>query len=102
MDRLVATGGPAGAFLHPEGVIGASDQQPAPADLLEVAFHAQVGVADGQEFGIHRTVSRMANGATLARRFVLKHVRSALRGMAAKASFVLRQQGGAAGEIGGT
>ncbi len=66
MHGFVATGGPAGALLNPQGVIGTTNQQSAAAHLLDVALHAQVRVADGQELGVHRTVSRMTNRATFA------------------------------------
>jgi hypothetical protein len=44
MYGLVAAPGPAGALLDAQGVIGASDEDPGSVNLLEVAFHAEVGV----------------------------------------------------------
>lgn len=48
MDRFVASGCPARALLDADGVIGSPDQQPASAHLLEVTFHAEVGITGGQ------------------------------------------------------
>ena len=46
MDGFVATSGPAGSLLDADGMIGAANENFAVGDLLEVAFHAEVGIAD--------------------------------------------------------
>ena len=48
------------------------NQQPAAAHLLEMAFHAKICVTRGQQFGVHRTVGRVADGASLPNRLVLE------------------------------
>ena len=65
MDGLVASPGPAGALLDSQSVIGASDEDPGSVNLLEVAFHAEVGVTYGEQLGVDRAVGGMADGATL-------------------------------------
>ena len=52
MDRGVAARGPAGALLHANCVIGTPDDRFAVADLLEMAFQTEVGIANGEELGI--------------------------------------------------
>ena len=49
MDGFVATGGPTGALLNSQGVIGASDQELGAGDALEMAPQAEIGIADGQQ-----------------------------------------------------
>jgi hypothetical protein len=49
----MATGGPAGTLLNPQCMIRAADKDLASFELLEVALHAQIGIADRQHFGIH-------------------------------------------------
>jgi len=66
MDRLMTTRSPASALLHPQGMIGAADENSIPGELLKMAFHAKVRVADAEHFGVNRAVSRVTNRASLA------------------------------------
>src|SRR5208282_3594968 len=77
MNGLVTAGRPASALLDAQGVIGAADENLPAADLLEVAFQAEVGVARRQEFCIDRSVGSVAGGASFAHRFVLEDERPA-------------------------
>ena len=52
MDRRVAARGPAGALLQLDCVVDAADEKLAVADLLEMAFQTEVGIANGEELGI--------------------------------------------------
>jgi hypothetical protein len=45
MHGLVTASRPAGALLDAQGMVLSADEKLAPADLLEVAFQTQVGVA---------------------------------------------------------
>ena len=72
-------------------MVGASNQNPAAGDALEVALHTEIRIANGQHFGIDRSMGGMTGGAPFARGFVFENIRPALRWMAADASFVLRQ-----------
>ena len=101
MNGLVTAGRPASALLDAQGVIGAADENLPAADLLEVAFQAEVGVARRQEFCIDRSVGSVAGGASFAHRFVLEDERPALGGMAADAAFVLGEKGAAAASVNG-
>src|SRR5579859_7907307 len=96
MDRLVATAGPAGALLEAQGVIGTTDEDAVAADLLEVAFEAQIGITHREQLGIDCTVRGVADGATFSGSLVLENVRPALLGMAAETALVFGKQGGAA------
>ena len=60
-------------------------------DLLEMAFHAQVGVADRKQLRVDRAVGRVTNRAAFAGGFMLEHIRATLAGMAAKTTLVLRK-----------
>src|SRR6185369_11052298 len=75
-------------------MVRTTDKNLPTVDLLEVAFQAQVGVADRQHFGVHRAVRSMTNGAPLSGGLVLEHVWPALFGMTLDAAFVLRNQSG--------
>ena len=66
MNGLMTAGRPAGALLHAQRMIGTSDQDSRPGNLLEMAFHAQVRVPNREHFCIDGPVRRMANGAALA------------------------------------
>src|SRR6266699_3228728 len=101
MDGFVAAAVPAGALLYAQGVIGATDENPGPAKLLEVAFHTQVRVANGKHLGVHRTMRGMADGAAFPRGLMLENVRTALRGVTAEAAFVFGDQGSAAAAVSG-
>ena len=97
----MAAGSPAGALLHAQGVVGTSDQNSGAAHLLEVAFHTEIRVAHRQHLGVHRTMSRVADGATLARGLVLENVRATLRAVATEAALVFRKQGGPTTSVSG-
>ena len=101
MNGLVTAGRPAGALLDTQSVVGAADEKLAPADLLEVAFQTEVGVAHGQQLGIDRAVRSMAGRASLAHGLVLEDERPALGGMAAEAAFVFGEERGAAAGVNG-
>ena len=64
--------------------------------LLEMAFQAKGLVARIEQALIDRAVRRMADNAALAQRFVFVNKRTALRGVALKASLVLAQESHAA------
>ena len=82
-------------------MIGSADEQSAAAHLLEVAFQAQVRVADGQQLGVDRPVRGVANGAAFMQGLVFENKRTALRGVAANAGIVLGKQRGAAAGVDG-
>jgi hypothetical protein len=96
MDRFVATPGPAGALLEAQGVVRSANEKLAAANLLEVAFQAEVRVANRQQLGVYRTVRRVTDGASFAEGFVFEDIRTALCGMTAKAALVCGSQRGAA------
>jgi hypothetical protein len=102
MDGLMAARRPAGALLdalHEEGMVGATNRNRAPADLLEVTFETKVGVACGEEFGVNGTVRGVTDRASFADGLVFEHVRATLRGVAPKAAFVGVQQRSAATDV---
>ena len=106
VDGFVTTGGPASpltqAVDHCILMQFAADINLSVPDLLEVAFQAEVRVANRQQFGVYRTVRGMADSASFAQGFVFKHIRTALCGMAAKAALVCGSQRGAASPVNGT
>jgi hypothetical protein len=103
VDRLMATGAPTSALANKGGVVEPADDQLSPGGLLlEMAFHAEGGVAFGQELGIDRSVGAMARGAAFAEGFVLEHMRAALAWVASQAALVGRKQGSATGQMGGS
>jgi hypothetical protein len=48
MNGFVATGSPTGALLHPQCMVGTANEEAAAADLLEMAFEAQIGITNTQ------------------------------------------------------
>jgi hypothetical protein len=52
MDRGVAACRPTGALPHAQRVVGTPDEKLAVADLLEMAFETEVGIADTQQLGV--------------------------------------------------
>ena len=84
----MAARGPAGAHLHPQCMVGTSDDQIASGHLLEVALQAEIGVAHRQEFRVNGSVGGVANCAPLARGFMFENVWSSLAGVAAETTFV--------------
>jgi len=102
VNRLVTPSGPAGALLNSQRVVGSSDQNLASAYLLEMAFHAEVRVPNGQHLRVDRSMSGVTDGASLAQGFVFEHVKTALGGMAAEAAFVFRKLRGAATDVKGS
>ena len=88
MNRFMATRSPAGALLEAQSMVRPADENPAAVDLLEVALHTEVRVANCQQLGVHRPVRRMTDCAAFAHGFVLKHVGTALRRVAGQAAFV--------------
>ena len=69
---------PARALLHAQGVVGAANENLTPSDLLEMAFHAQVGIANREHLSVHRAMRGVANRAPFPRGFVLENVGPAL------------------------
>ena len=96
MHRLVTTGGPTGALLHAQSVIGTTNQKLAAAGSLEMAFHAGVRVANREQLGVNRTMRLVATGATFAHCFMLEGEWTSLSRVAAQAAFILRETGGSA------
>jgi len=88
----MATGRPAGALLQTNGVIRTADEDGAVSHLLEMALEAEVGITDGEHFGVHAAVGGVAGGAALAHGFVGKHIRPALSRMTFEAIVILRHQ----------
>ena len=82
-------------------MVGTSDQYPASAHLLKMAFHTEVRVPNGQHLRVDRSMSGVADGASLAQGFMFKHVKASLSGMAAKAALVFRKLRGAPTEMNG-
>ena len=101
MHGFMAARVPTRALLQSHRMIRAADQNPAAADLLEMAFHAQVRVPRREHLRVHRTVRRVTNRATLAQRLMFKSLRTPLRRMAAQAALVFRQHGGPASLVNG-
>ena len=87
----MAAGVPAGALLQTDGMVRAANQNPAAADLLEMALHAEVGIPRREQFGIYGTVRSVAHGAAFVHGFVFENFRAALRRMARETTFILRQ-----------
>jgi hypothetical protein len=91
MDGLMAARSPAGALLEAlreAGMIGATNQNRATTDALEVALKTEVGVAHREQFGINGPVGRVTDCTSFAHRLVFEHVRTTLRGVAPEAAFV--------------
>ena len=93
---------PAGALLdalNEAGMVGTTNHDRAPADLLEVTFETKVGIAGGEELGVDRTVRGVTDRASFAHGLVFEHVRATLRGVAPEATFVGIQQRRAASAV---
>lgn len=88
----MTAGGPASALLDAQRVVRTADEKRAAADLLEMAFQTQVGVAFGEQFGVDRAMRGMTGRAAFMHGLVLEYERPALGGMAAKATFILGQE----------
>ena len=88
-------------MLHAYRVIGSPDEKLAVADLLEMAFQTEVGIANGEELGIDRPVDIVTGDASFAQGVVLKGVRPTFVGVAAEAAFILGHQRGAAANVNG-
>ena len=101
MDRRVAARRPAGALLHAYRVIGSPDEKLAVADLLEMAFQTEVGIANGEELGIDRPVDIVTGDASFAQGVVFEGIGTALVGMAAEAVVILGKQRGTAANANG-
>lgn len=74
----------------------AADEQPATGDLLEMALQAEIGIANGEQLGVDRSVRVVTRGASFAQGVVLKGKGTVLGGVAAGATFILRNQSGPA------
>jgi hypothetical protein len=101
MHGLVAASCPAGALLdalNEHGMVGATNYDCAPTNLLEVTIKTQVGVAGGEEPGVDGSVGRVTDRTPFAHGLVFEYVRAALRGVAPKAGFTrIEQRHAAAG-----
>ena len=84
----MATGSPARALLQPQGVVGPSNKDSGPLDLLEVTLQTQVRIPRGEKLGVNASVGNVARCAAFAQRLVFENVRTALGRMAAQASVV--------------
>jgi hypothetical protein len=73
-------------------MVAAADQELPGRLLLEMASNAEVVVALSEHFGIHRAVRIVTDGAAFAHRFVFKHERPALGGVALAASVPFERQ----------
>ena len=78
MHGFVTSGSPASALLHAQGVVGASNHEPATADLLEMTFQAEIRVALGEHLGVDRAMGGVADGAAFSEGFVLEGIRANL------------------------
>jgi len=78
----MAAGRPAGALLDAlkeQRVVGTPDHNGAAADALEMTFETKVGIADGEELGVDRTVGGVTDRAAFADGFMFEDVRPTLR-----------------------
>src|SRR5260370_42675777 len=87
-----------GALLRAGGRVRPADEEPAVADLLEMAFQAQVRVAFSQHLGVDGAVGGMADGAAFTHGLVFEPVGAALSRMAPDAAFILRDERSASTE----
>ena len=94
----MTAGGPAGALLQTHSVVGPADEEPATRNLLEMTLQAEVRIAFGKHFRIHRTVGGVTDRAAFAQRRVLEGNGAALRRVAAETAFVFGNEGSAAAE----
>lgn len=62
---------------------------------LEVASQAQVLVSIAEQFGIHRSMNGVADGAPFAHGLMLEHKRANLLGVALETKIPFLEQGGA-------
>ena len=85
--------------MDAQGMVRASDEKLAVADLLKVAFKTEVGVTNSEQLGVHRAMRRMAGGAAFAQGIVFEHIGPALLGVAAEAIVICRKEGGAAAHL---
>ena len=90
MHRFVATCRPAGAAGDKARVILPADEKSSCRLLLEVALEAERMVPLHQHLLIHRSMHRVAGGASLAHGFVLEDKRPALRRVTPPACFRFR------------
>lgn len=89
----MAAGAPARTPRQERIVIATADENhPAALLPLKVAFEAEVGISLQQHLLIHRTMHRMASGATLANGKMLENVRPPLRDVALRTEITLREQ----------
>jgi len=95
----MATGSPACALLHADGVIRAADAELSALHLLEMTFQAEVRIARDEHLGVDRAVRAVTRGAAFVHRFMLEHVRAALSWVAFQTGFILCFQCRAAAEM---
>src|ERR1019366_6311848 len=80
---------------------GSPNEKLAVADLLEMAFQTEVGIANGEELGIDRPVDIVTSDASFAQGVVLKGIGPTFVGVAAEAAFILGHQRGTAANVNG-
>ena len=64
MNGFVATSRPAGALLDAQGMVRTPNENLTAADLLEVAFQAEIRIAHREHLGVHRAMGRVTNRAS--------------------------------------
>ena len=86
----MTSGRPAGPLRQKEAMINIPDQNGSAGRLpLKMALETESLVAFGQQALIDRAVWPMADGATVAHRLVLKHIRAPLCGVTLQTVLVL-------------
>ena len=88
--------------IHTPLVDHSTDQDVTPLELLEMAFQAEVGVADTEHLGVDAAMRAMAGGAAFAQRLVFEHERAPHSRMAFQTVLLARQQEGTASYVGDT
>ena len=87
----MASRGPAGAVVDIRGVIDVADEERAGCSglwRLRVATEAEIGIADGQQLCIYRSVWVVASGAAFAHRGMFEDVWLRLFAMTVAAGFI--------------
>jgi hypothetical protein len=95
MHRGVAARAPATPLLQQHGVRDVADKNLAARLVLNlgVAFEAKIRIALQEQLAVNRTMRVMADGATLAQRFVFEHKRPGLLTVTLRARFIEARHG---------
>ena len=99
MNGFMTPRRPAGTLLQAHGVIRAADEDGSTPNLLEVAFEAKVGIANGQQLGVDAAMRRVACRATFTQRLMFEDIRTALGGMTLETVLCLGEQRRAAADM---